>query len=374
MSIGLFDADMAHYKQTCFNLELMKMASYYYRKGEVTVLSPSFSPERYTKFIYRMDYDHDVPNLIRPNIEYGGFAFSNDVYFPLPQDIEYSFPNVHIYEKMRPNFDTRAGKKNFSLMLNAYHTRLSLDGATVQNKYDYIFKQDKPGRSIILHDRDITGIKDYSLAIKDIIASPSVTSNIHIGNKFPIQIRSDDQFEEWINIPTSPDFTTFQIRHLMSDEFIVNILNQRYPNVSSIDYVVTASSYDENDFFERVLPVIYKQSVFFRHNRRKISLKYESNFFSDERGEMLVRMLNSFIGIMQKTKKENIRDYFYDVDSMYRHAKQLKRLPYLTKDFIDKDQARSVFEYTAEKCPQVFKDFYECHSVKLQGGNFVYAT
>ena len=62
MSIGIMDADMATYTLVPFNLEVMKLSAYYKRKGEIVVLSPHFTPERNTKFIYRKDYnDGDFP-------------------------------------------------------------------------------------------------------------------------------------------------------------------------------------------------------------------------------------------------------------------------------------------------------------------------
>lgn len=91
MSIGIMDADMANYTLVPFNLEAMKIASYYKKKGEIVILSPSFTPDRHQKFFFRKDYeDGNYPfGLMRtPNVEYGGLAFSNNIYQPLPLEIE----------------------------------------------------------------------------------------------------------------------------------------------------------------------------------------------------------------------------------------------------------------------------------------------
>ena len=91
MSIGIMDADMSSYTLVPFNLEVMKLSAYYKKKGEIVTLSPSFSPEKNTKFFYRKDYnDGEFPlNLLTSkNVEYGGLAFSNNVYNPLPLEIE----------------------------------------------------------------------------------------------------------------------------------------------------------------------------------------------------------------------------------------------------------------------------------------------
>lgn len=83
MSVGIMDADLAKYTLVPFNLEAMKISTYYKKKGEIVVLSPSFTPERHQKFFYRKDYnDGEFPiGLTRsPNVEYGGLAFSNNIY------------------------------------------------------------------------------------------------------------------------------------------------------------------------------------------------------------------------------------------------------------------------------------------------------
>lgn len=103
MSIGIMDADMSAYTLVPFNLEVMKLSAYYKRKGEIVVLSPSFTPDRHQQFFYRKDYDDgDYPlGLARiSNVQYGGLAFSNNVYKPLPMEIEIMKPDTSIYGKM----------------------------------------------------------------------------------------------------------------------------------------------------------------------------------------------------------------------------------------------------------------------------------
>ena len=56
MIIGCYDADMSKYIHTPFNLELMKIASYYKRKREIVLLSPSIELEKASKVFYRKDY------------------------------------------------------------------------------------------------------------------------------------------------------------------------------------------------------------------------------------------------------------------------------------------------------------------------------
>ena len=102
MSIGLFDGDLAVYKNVCFNLELMKMATYYRKKGEVVALTTTFSPDKYSRFIFRKDYDDGVyPPGVGKNktIEYGGYAFTNGLYIPMEPKIENTYASPSIYLK-----------------------------------------------------------------------------------------------------------------------------------------------------------------------------------------------------------------------------------------------------------------------------------
>lgn len=83
MSIGIMDADISAYTLVPFNLEVMKLAAYYRKNKEIVILAPSFTPGRHQKFFYRKDYNDGnfpVGLLNTKNVEYGGLAFSNNVY------------------------------------------------------------------------------------------------------------------------------------------------------------------------------------------------------------------------------------------------------------------------------------------------------
>ena len=114
MSVGLYDADQATFTKVVFNLELMKLSAYYKRKGEIVILAPEFAPEKHSKFIYRKDYDDGIypKNLVRPNVEYGGLAFSNNIYLPLPLEIERMRPDTEIYRRTEQDYLLIPGDKD----------------------------------------------------------------------------------------------------------------------------------------------------------------------------------------------------------------------------------------------------------------------
>ena len=104
---------MATYTLVPFNIELMKLSTYFKKKREVVVLSPHFTPERHQKFYLRKDYDDG--NFIMglesvPNLEYGGYAFTNGMYAPLPKEIEILHPDTSLYDNMEKTIISAKGR------------------------------------------------------------------------------------------------------------------------------------------------------------------------------------------------------------------------------------------------------------------------
>ena len=102
MSIGLFDGDLSLYKNVLFNLELMKLATYYRNQGEIVALSTSLALDKYSKMFYRKDfYDGLFPSDVGVDerLVYGGYAFTNGLYRPMDLAIEKSKPVTSIYLK-----------------------------------------------------------------------------------------------------------------------------------------------------------------------------------------------------------------------------------------------------------------------------------
>ena len=82
MSIGLYDGDLQLYKDVpFFNIDLMKLSSYYKSKREIVSFCLDFNPQMYSRFLVRQDY---LGGQVYPsgynNIEFGGRAFNNNIY------------------------------------------------------------------------------------------------------------------------------------------------------------------------------------------------------------------------------------------------------------------------------------------------------
>ena len=115
MIIGLYDNDF-ELNRIRFSMDLMKLSTYYKRKGEIVKLSPLFAPEKYTKFIFsKHNPDGNFPiNLHKfNNIEYYGNAFHPNKTIVLPHEIETLRPDTSIYNIYQNKITTESGRSLF---------------------------------------------------------------------------------------------------------------------------------------------------------------------------------------------------------------------------------------------------------------------
>ena len=128
MYIGLIDDDIRQKSLKFPNLEIMKLSSYYKQNRDIVELCTDYRTfERYSKIIIRKDkIDNDLPNMLlskaRGRCEYGGYAFTNGIYIPMPDDIEKSLPDVTIYDKIK--LDKKQNVERFQRALKKTPIRL----------------------------------------------------------------------------------------------------------------------------------------------------------------------------------------------------------------------------------------------------------
>lgn len=168
MDIGLLDQD-ALFSPDSFhpNLEIMKLSTYYKKsKNFVSLILDPSKIERYNKVILRKDIsDGDyLSNLFfEEKCEYGGLAFTNDIYVPLPEEIENTVPDISIYNSYFKRILT--GKKSFDNMSKEYQKcsfiRLSSDGKTCNlDSSKGIISGHGAGENIWIYDKNIFNISD----------------------------------------------------------------------------------------------------------------------------------------------------------------------------------------------------------------------
>ena len=377
MSVGIHDADLATFALVPFNLEVMKLAAYYRKKGEIVILSPYFTPEKNTKFIFRKDYDDGrYPNRLNaPNVEYGGLAFSNNVYQPLPMDIERMKPDASIYAKaenlmMAAPGREREKKKIFQNMMEAEHCRLSLDGKTIWEDYGRQFKYLPSARNLMIHDYDLGAVEGSFEVVKSILARARTDGwATKIGMKFPVQINEGQALLNWSSLNSNSTFYSLRYDGVIEDDCFnewVSSCRQRAV-YSQMEYHITAGRYDPNHFVEVLLPKILRQVIISRSYRIFFTLNYDEGFFPDRRWEAVLELFNYYHNSFASQPQASYLNMISD-DTLFDFASNCKKKPkWFYGDVFTIDQIREIFAFVREAHPSLFNDFYECSAAKLGG-------
>ena len=370
MSTGLYDVDFFKYHQVMFNLEIMKMATYFKGKREITVLSPTYSPERYTHFYLRKDfYDGTFPAGLNnhANLHYGGLAFNNKIYVPLQEEIEISQPDTYVYDKHKKLFleGAKMHKSAYTSLLNNIHLRLSLDGRTVWKKFE---KQipNKKANIIFFHDVDLGKVEGAKEAVSYLLSKYSRenegTSNI--GVKFPITIHGLEDFSFWNQYTFTENFFSLNICNLLGDEEFCDLINScSKAKAEKITYTIADASSSKNDFILNTLPKIFKQVIFCCRQKKKILLNIADDFSIEEEWRDVITLLNMYMSAAQS--------YDNSMPALYVFCKNLRsREGQYRNGVMCKEDARRLFLFVMEKQPELFKLFYECNQVNLINGGF----
>lgn len=380
--IGMYDYDMARYTHVPFNLEIMKLSAYYKKKREIVTMAPIVDFNKYTKIIYRKDYYDryfDSESLSNSKIEYGGYAFSGSTYAPLDKNIESLKPDRYIYESMRKRFCTDKTKERlFNQMMRAQHLRLSLDGKTIWEDYIKQLDPNQPMQTFIFHDYNLADINGAADEIKKIIEGAPGNQDKYVGIKFPIKPHNYTQLMEWTQFLPMSLFYNIEYNHYMTDKELVDFINvQKGTSISAqTKYNLTANCNSTQDLVAR-LPDIYLQLVYLRNHRTKIQLIYDTTKFDPLYGRALDLMahfynqgiempLKTFNRIIPYDSLYSFVSSFKDIENSKFHYKQIEN------KLLTKSEAREVFKFIQQNCYELFKEFYECHDVKLEGGKFIY--
>lgn len=372
--IGVFDYDFMNYAPVIPNLECAKLCAYYKNKKEITILAPELDPSRYTNFIIRKDYDDEKYDrkFFEKNVEYGGLAFSKNQYRHLPIDIESTIPDFEVYEKYKAKFgSTKTAQGNFTKLLNGAHARLSLDGKTLWEDYQKPIELQHRTNSIFFHDYDLNAIPGSIDVIKDLASrytrkkgefDPRV-----IGMKFPTQINDDESFHKWFDI--APSFSLFFLQYngVMRDDSIVELCEKNLSIAKQFYYNVGSASYSEEEFVKKYLPQIFRQVLFLRRKNIKISLKYDEDFFVDQRLKNLIRLFNNYLG--REKLAEGSKPF---AGTLYKFVSSKKMKQYqFSPTSMKLPDIRNCFQYVREKNYEVFEMFYSQEEVEYKGGELL---
>lgn len=125
MKIAIVDADIVGRNKHRFpNLACMKLSSYYKSQGHNVELVWDYKlltffgmPEYDKIFISKVFTDTPIDDWILglPNVEYGGTGFFYDKAPPLPEEVEHSKPDYHLYDRWVDKcIENGANEKEFS--------------------------------------------------------------------------------------------------------------------------------------------------------------------------------------------------------------------------------------------------------------------
>lgn len=376
MSIGMYDMDMATYTLVPFNLELMKLSAYYKKKREIVILSPEMTPDRHQKFFLRKDFnDGKFPAGLEkiPNLDYGGYAFTNGMYVPMTTEIETMRPDASLYSNMEKTIMASMGrdrKKIFQNMMEAEHCRLSLDGKAIWEDYPKQFKFLKTARNLMFHDYDLGAIEGSFEEVKALLGRARTDGwATRVGMKFPVGAKSGQELLNWMSILPNSTFYSLKYDGVIDDdcfEDFVGIAREK-SIYKQFDYYITTSCANQQEFITKYIQRIYRQVVKSRSHRVFFSLKYEQDFFFDKRWERVLDLFNFYHNSMSSLPQSV---YFNKIanDTLYDFARvTYKELPKYCKGYMDRQEIRDLFHFVREEYPALFDDFYTYNIKKMEG-------
>lgn len=378
MSVGLMDGDFYNYILVPFNLEIMKLSAYLKKKKQIVVLSNSFDPDSYTKFIYRKDYkDGMYPNglLTNDKIEYGGLAFSNNIYVPMEREIEIMKPDTSIYSKaekiLYASTNEATAKKIFRSLSGAEHCRLSLDGKTIWNEYKKQFKSLSTSNFVMFHDYDLGKVDGAFEEVKTILNKACRTGRpTNVGMKFPVQLTRGEDLVKWVSLPSDNMFYSIRFNGIIDDESFMKWIeyNGAHNAYKQTEYNITGGDYTEEELVTYYMPKIFRQILISRSCKLTFSLIYNKGYFKEPMWEKVIQLFNFYQSTTYSCDSFTYARLIGE-DTLFKFARNCsdKKLPIYNNKNFTKQEVREIFNFVKEKNYPLFKDFYEC-SVNSLGG------
>lgn len=353
MSIGMFDGDICVYGVSAPNLELMKLSTYYKKRREIVVFTTAFSPQMYTKFIYRKDIPDGrfIPNVgSYSNVEFGGRAFTQGVYKPLKNEIEFLKPDMSLYQRFYSDLILGQKDKHYvQLWQKSYPFRLSIDGKEINSLYREAIDFDYNAKTFMVYDDDVTSLPGARPELQTLLKEGK-PSRIAFLN--PLNTYNLEELVEWIELPIHY-LSAVRYNGVLSEENFVAFAQAAGPRVSRLQYNVGYNIDSEQDFVENHMLEILKQLVFCRTKGYKISLIYGRNFELSEEMQTFIDFLNFYVAQDKSSISiiEQFRKSSRNLNSIRKMEKVGRALNYLKDKYYD-----------------VFCFCYEYNCVTIEGG------
>ena len=357
MTYGLYDADLPYYPIPFYNLELMKMSSYYKHKREIVGLSLDFSPNKYGHFIVRQDFYNPYSQHYKAtNIEYGGRAFDGEKYKPLPLEIEKMKPDISLYGRLKPHKVKGYTVNVLNTMRRAEHVRLSLDSKTIWKDFEKQFRHDNDCYGVIFHDYDLNQIEGaYELIKNELPSWIKLSLGRRVGMKFPVQVDNKEDMCKWLSL--QPMGTYFSLCHN-------GLINESYiPELAEIHQHSTAVRQSSMNITNEVsidnIQHIFRTIINLRSYRLIFPLIYNEDCLIDSNWKMVMRLINRY---NEHLVIGNDSEYFRRVEpfeTLYSYCSAAIKQYHIKEPLLSKESIQSIFQFVRENNYDLFKDFYE---------------
>ena len=372
--IGLYDADIHRYGALPFNLELMKLATYHKQKKDIVTHMTNLDVGAFSTVIYRKDlYDGRFAKALyqRPNIEYGGLAFTNNKHISLGEDIEKLVPDKYSYMRLKYRYIPQHIKM-FDHLLASEHLRLSLDGKTVWKNHRSQLDISPQTRTIMVHDYDVLAIKD-SLDVMKELATPLYERDISLQSRFPLRFHRHEDIGDWLRLPWSSYNLNLGRYGLMTDSEFYEICNMILgnPRGRNFGYYPAHGVQDEDTFINKILPQLFFQISYAKGRQVKLRLYLEKPLSDNRMFDNIITLFNAYLNSWHRyIKKEGwFTTQEKRNDSLYRFVKRMVE----AGDFsvLTAEDMRDIFQYIRLKNYDLFDSFYQQNAVTERGGILV---
>ena len=259
----------------------------------------------------------------------------------------------------------------FNALMKGEHLRLSLDGKTIWGGYESQLKDIDRAKHIILHDYNLGAIDGSFEIVKDLASRATFKRPTKIGMKFPVQIQDGDSLLKWASLAKSTSLFFLQYNGVIPNDIFMEWVKccTRNPSPFKIDYNVTPSWYDQNDFITNLLPQIFRQAIILQSYSIDFSLKYDNDFFTDKRWIEVLELIVYFIKRLKAHEWYRAGMLPQGDETLFSEIKYLSTVPKNQDNFVALDipRTRELFDFVRENNYPLFKDFYECSANSLGG-------
>ena len=361
MTYGLYDADLPYYPTPFFNLELMKLSSYYKRKREIVGLSPDFSPQRYGHFIIRQDFHSPNPLILKAmNIEYGGRAFDGINYKSLPLEIETMRPDISLYDGIKlPK--RKISPHIISTMRRAEHVRLSLDGKTIWNQWERQLRKESGVYGIIFHDYNLNDIESAVAFIKSNLTDWIKSSNgRRVGMKFPVQVDNQNDLYEWLQIMPMGSYYSLHHIGLLNESYASDLveINKEFHTLLQVSIDIS-NQFTYKELINGGLQRIFRNIVNLRTYGLVFPLIYDEALFIDSNWRDVMRLIHRYSDHLVRIRSTDFFKRVEPHETLYSFCKGAIKEVRIKEPLLSKESIETIFQFVRENDYDLFKDFYE---------------